>query len=81
MTDWDEMHDVKGLAAVLKRSREYVEHEDVGFVMIHGRASLRMANQWLADHPEFSRARPARSVLPAERPPGHRRSQTVTLTT
>ena len=43
-TDWDELHDVKGLAATLKRSREYVvDMKACGFVMPGGRATLRMA--------------------------------------
>lgn len=76
MTDWDEMHDVKGLAGALKRCREYVEDmKTCGFEMIHGRASLRMANQWLADHPQFSRAA-ARTVRFARR--NAARSQKVT---
>lgn len=56
MTDLDELFDVKGLAAGLKRSREYVsDMKSAGFFMPAGRASLRMAVQWLADHPKFSR--------------------------
>lgn len=72
MTDWDEPHDVKGLAGMLKRTREYIEDmKTCGFVMPGGRATLRMAFDWLAKHPEFSRSA-AQKVRFA------RRSQTVT---
>jgi hypothetical protein len=61
VTDLDERHDVKGLAIGLKRSRGYIEDmKSAGFVMIAGRASLREAVQWLANHPNFSRAEAAR---------------------
>lgn len=70
-TDWDEPHDVKTLAGVLKRSREYlVDMKACGFVMPGGRATLRMAFDWLAKHPEFSRSE-------AKRVRFARRSQTV----
>lgn len=60
MTDLDEMHDVKGLALALKRNRTYVsDMRAAGFEMPGSRASLRMALQWLADHPEFTRRQAA----------------------
>lgn len=56
MTDLDEMHDVKGLALGLKRNPSYVyDMKAGGFEMPGGRASLRMALQWLANHHDFSR--------------------------
>jgi hypothetical protein len=68
-TDWDEPRDVKGLAAVLKRSREYVaDMRSSGFIMPGGRATLRMAFDWLAKHPDFTRhaARRARFARRAQ---------------
>lgn len=59
-TDWDEPLDTKGLAAALKRSRSYVQDmKACGFPMIAGRATLRMALDWLARNPECGRARAA----------------------
>jgi len=60
MTDLDELHDVKGLALGLKRSDSYVyDMKSAGMPMPGGRASLRQAIQWLADHPAFTRAEAA----------------------
>lgn len=57
-TDWDEPLDTKGLADALKRSRAYVQDmKTCGFPMISGRATLRMAFDWLARHPECTRDR------------------------
>ena len=57
-TDWDEPMDVKGLAEVLKRSRAYVEDmKTLGFPMVGGRATLRMAFDWLARNPECTRSK------------------------
>lgn len=71
-TDIDELHDVKGVARLLKRSREYVEDmKTCGFVMPGGRASVRMALTWLANNEKFTRGAAARVRFT-------RRSQTVT---
>lgn len=60
MTDLDEMHDVKGLALALKRNPSYVyDMKTSGFIMPGGRASLRMALQWLADNESFTRRQAA----------------------
>ena len=57
MTDLDELHDVKNLAGLLLRHPSYVyDMKSFGFQMPGGRASLRQAHQWLADHPEYTRA-------------------------
>jgi hypothetical protein len=54
-TDWDELHDLKGLARALKRSNAYVfGMKSLGFTMINGRGSIRMAMDWLAKHPGFT---------------------------
>lgn len=56
--DWDELHDVKGLAEALKKSAGYIyDMKSVGFLMPGGRASKRMAMTWLADHPDFTRGK------------------------
>lgn len=56
MTDLDELHDVKGLARGLKRAPSYVYAMTAdGFRMAGQRASLRMAIQWLADRPDWSK--------------------------
>lgn len=60
MTDWDELHSVKGLAGALKKSPGYIyDMKSEGFIMPGDRASLRMAISWLTNHPEFSRAKAA----------------------
>lgn len=60
MTDLDELHDVKGLAFHLKRNESYVyDMKSAGFHMPGGRASLRQAVQWLANH-GFTRAEAAK---------------------
>lgn len=54
--DWDEPHDVKGLAQAMGRSRGYVEDmKACGFQMPGHRGTVRMAFDFLAKHPEFSR--------------------------
>jgi hypothetical protein len=56
LTDWDEPHDVKGLAGVLGRHENYVyDMRACGFVMPGGRATLRMAFAWLAQNQDFKR--------------------------
>ncbi|HBJ87143.1 MAG TPA: hypothetical protein DDZ88_25440 [Verrucomicrobiales bacterium] len=60
MTDLDELHDVKGLAVAIKRAPSYVyDMKSAGFQMPGDRASMRQAHQWLADHPDFTRAQAA----------------------
>jgi len=60
-TDWDELHDLKGLADALKKGKAYVyDMKSVGFVMPGGRASIRMAMGWLGNHPEFTRTQAAK---------------------
>lgn len=54
---YDELHDVKNLAALLKRHENYVyAMRQCGFEMPANRASLRMAMDWLKAHPDFRRA-------------------------
>ena len=70
MTDLDEVHDVKGLAYVLKRSESYVyDMKSFGFRMPGDRASLRQAMQWLADNEAFTRAEAAKARFARRRKP------------
>lgn len=59
-TDWDQPRDIKGLAEVLGRSRCYVQDmKACGFIMPGGKATLRMAFDWLAKHEDFTREQAA----------------------
>ncbi|HWA07938.1 MAG TPA: hypothetical protein VG838_00575 [Opitutaceae bacterium] len=56
MSTMNEVHDVKGLATALKRSPSYVyAMTAAGFEMPGQRATLRMALQWLTNHPDFTK--------------------------
>jgi len=78
MTDWDKPCDVKELAAVLGRSRSYLDDmKTCGFIMPGGRATLRMAFGWLANHEEFNRRAAAKVRFARRKTAGGRKRKQI----